>query len=165
MQIQYIYTINVQFCILQQLLKLSATNLNAKMKSTYKILPHPDKYPCVVLNNIIGSCNSVNYSMSVSTGVSNTSEFRYSHRNNEGDSGQIPRRQWNRSSPSNAATRKYSWNAHRIIFQISSCLWCYSKYIRDICQSSAESCTPMSCLHWGWWPSIWATVVRCKMVR
>ena len=31
----------------------------------------------------------VTNSMSVSTGVSNTSEFRYSHRNNEGDSGQV----------------------------------------------------------------------------
>ena len=41
----------------------------------------------------------------------------------------------------------------------------YSKHTRDICQGVAESCTPMSCLHWGWWPSIWATVVRCKMVR
>ena len=41
----------------------------------------------------------------------------------------------------------------------------YSKHTRDICQSAAESCTPMSCLQWGWWPSIWATVVRWKMVR
>ena len=34
-----------------------------------------------------------------------------------------------------------------------------------ICQGAAESCTSMSFLHWGWWPSNWATVVRCKMVR
>ena len=45
LQIQYIDTINVPFCILQQLLKLTATNLNAKMTSMYEILPHPDKYP------------------------------------------------------------------------------------------------------------------------
>ena len=37
-----------------------ATNLNAKMTSAYKILPHPDKYPWCVLNNIIGSYNSGN---------------------------------------------------------------------------------------------------------
>ena len=55
MQIQYIDTINVSFCILQQLLKLTATNLNVKMTSMYKILPHHDKYPWCVLNNIIGS--------------------------------------------------------------------------------------------------------------
>ena len=41
----------------------------------------------------------------------------------------------------------------------------YSNHTLDICQGAAESCTPMPCLHWGWWPSIWATVVRCKMVR
>ena len=58
-----------------------------------------------------------------------------------------------------------SWNGHRIGCQNCSCLWYYSKHIRDICQSAAESCTSMSCLHWGWWPSIWATVVKCKMVR
>ena len=55
LQIQYIDTINVPFCILQQLLKLTATNLNENMKSTYHILPHSDKYPWCVLNNIIGS--------------------------------------------------------------------------------------------------------------
>ena len=47
--------------------------------------------------------------------------------------------------------------------------WCpwsqYSKHARDICQGAAESCMPLSCLHWGWWPSIWATIVRCRMVR
>ena len=90
LQIQYIDAINVPFCILQQLLKLTATNLNAKMTSAYKILPHPHKYPWCVLNNIIGSYNPViTNSMSVSTGVSNISELRYSHRNNEGDSGQV----------------------------------------------------------------------------
>ena len=31
--------------LLQQLLKLMATNLNANMASAYKILPHSDKYP------------------------------------------------------------------------------------------------------------------------
>ena len=57
-------------------------------------------------------------------------------------------------------------NGHGIsYYQNCSCLWCYWKHIRDICQRAAESCTPMSCLHWGWWPSIWGTVVRCKMVR
>ena len=59
-------------------------------------------------------------------------------------------------------------------FSTSNCsvehpLWApwsqYSKHIRDICQGAAEFCMPMSCLHWGWWPSIWATVVRCKMIR
>ena len=40
-QIQYIDKINVPFCILQQLLRLTATNLNANMTSAYKILPHP----------------------------------------------------------------------------------------------------------------------------
>ena len=60
-------------------------------------------------------------------------------------------------------SRNWKWNG--ISYQNSSCLWYYSKHIRDICQGAAESCTPMSCLHWGWWPSIWATVVRCKMVR
>ena len=53
-----------------------------------------------------------------------------------------------------------SWNGHRM-----SCLWYYSKHVRDICHGAAESCTSMSFLHWGWWPSIWATVVRCKMIR
>ena len=43
LQIQYIDTINVPFCILKQLFKLTATNLNAIMTSTYKILPYPDK--------------------------------------------------------------------------------------------------------------------------
>ena len=76
-----------------------------------------------------------------------------------------PRRPWNRAFSSNPATRKCSWNGHRISYRNSSCLWYYSKHIRDICQGAAESCTPMSCLHWGWWTSIWATVVRCKMVR
>ena len=76
----------------------------------------------------------------VSTGVSKTSEFRYSHRNNEGDSGQVTSQPWNRASPSNPATRKYSWNGHRISCQNSSCLWYYSKHIMDICQSAAESC-------------------------
>ena len=42
--IQYIDTINVPFCLLQQLLKLTATNLNANMTSAYKILSHSDKY-------------------------------------------------------------------------------------------------------------------------
>ena len=60
LQIQYIATINVPFCILQQLLKLTATNLNANMTSARKILPHSDKYPWCVLNNIIGSYNSGN---------------------------------------------------------------------------------------------------------
>ena len=41
LQIQYIDTINVSFCILQLLLK-TATNLNGSMTSAYKILPHPD---------------------------------------------------------------------------------------------------------------------------
>ena len=57
-----------------------------------------------------------------------------------------------------------SRNGHGINYQNCSCLW-YSKHIRDICQGATESCTLMSFLHWGWWPSIWATVVRCKMVR
>ena len=39
------------FLILQQLLKLTATNFNASMTSMYKILPRPDKYPWCVLNN------------------------------------------------------------------------------------------------------------------
>ena len=51
LQIQYIDTINVPFCILQQLLKLMATNLNASMASAYKILPHTNKYPWCGLNN------------------------------------------------------------------------------------------------------------------
>ena len=42
LQIQYIGTINVSFCILQQLLTSTATNLNANMTSMYKILQHPD---------------------------------------------------------------------------------------------------------------------------
>ena len=58
-----------------------------------------------------------------------------------------------------------SRNRHRISYQNCNCLWYYSKHIRDICQGAAESCTSMSFLHWGWWPSIWATFVRCKMVR
>ena len=37
--------------MLQQLLKLMATNLNASMTSAYMILPHPAKYPWCVLNN------------------------------------------------------------------------------------------------------------------
>ena len=37
-----------------------------------------------------------------------------------------------------------SWKGHRIICQNCSCLWYYSKLIRDICQGAAESCTPMS---------------------
>ena len=48
---------------------------------------------------------------------------------------------------------------------VAACQWCYSNHTRNICQGAAESCTPMSCLHWDWWPSIWAAVVRCKMVR
>ena len=76
-----------------------------------------------------------------------------------------PRRPCNRASPSNPATRKYSWIGHRISCQNISCLWYYSKHIMDICQGAAESCTSMSFLHWGWWPSIWATVIRRKMVR
>ena len=59
LQIQYIDTINVQICILQQLLKLTATNLNANMTSAYTILPHSEKYPWCVLN-IIGSYYSSN---------------------------------------------------------------------------------------------------------
>ena len=51
LQIQYIDTINVRFWILQELLKLTATNLNANMTSAYKILAHPDTYPWCVLNN------------------------------------------------------------------------------------------------------------------
>ena len=51
LRIQYTDTINVPFCKLQQLLKLTATNFNARMTSAYKILPHPDKYPWCVLNN------------------------------------------------------------------------------------------------------------------
>ena len=54
-QIQYINTINVPFCILQQLLKLTATKLNANMTSAYS-----DKYPWCVLNNIIGCYYSGN---------------------------------------------------------------------------------------------------------
>ena len=45
LQIQYIDAIIVPFCILQQLLKLMATNLNANMTSAYKILSYPDKCP------------------------------------------------------------------------------------------------------------------------
>ena len=41
----------------------------------------------------------------------------------------------------------------------------YSKHTRDICHGAPESCTPMSNLHWGWWLSIWAPVIRCKMIR
>ena len=51
MQIQYIDTFNVPFFILQQLFKLTATNLNASLTSMYKILPHPDEYPWCVWNN------------------------------------------------------------------------------------------------------------------
>ena len=51
LQIRYIDRINVSFCMLQQLLKLTATNVNASMTSEYKILPHPDKYTCCLLNN------------------------------------------------------------------------------------------------------------------
>ena len=58
-----------------------------------------------------------------------------------------------------------SWNGHRISCQNYSCLRDYSKHIRDICEGAAESCTPMSCLYWGWLPSIWRTVLRCKIVR
>ena len=57
-----------------------------------------------------------------------------------------------------------SKTVHGISYQNCSCLWYYSKHIRDICQGAAESCTSMSFLHWDWWTSIWATVVRCKMV-
>ena len=57
-----------------------------------------------------------------------------------------------------------SGNRHGISCQNCSCLWCYSKHTRDICQGAAESCA-MSRLHWGCWSSIWATVVRCNMVR
>ena len=60
LQIQYIDTINVPFCILQQLLKLMATNLNADMISAYKILLHSDKIPWFALNNIIDSYYSGN---------------------------------------------------------------------------------------------------------
>ena len=60
LQIQYIDTIKVPFFILQQLLKLMATNLNVNMTLAYKILPHPDKYPRFVLKNIKGSYNSGN---------------------------------------------------------------------------------------------------------
>ena len=52
--------------------------------------------------------------MSISTGVSNTSEFRYSPRNNEWIQVRWPRRPWNRAFPSDLTTRKYSWNGHRI---------------------------------------------------
>ena len=41
LEIQHIDTINVPFCILQQLLKLMASNLNASMTSAYKILAAP----------------------------------------------------------------------------------------------------------------------------
>ena len=57
-----------------------------------------------------------------------------------------------------------SRNGHGISCQNCSCLRYYSKHNRDICQGSAESFTSMSFLHWGWWPSIWATVVRCKIM-
>ena len=53
LQIQYIDKINVSFCILQNLLKLTATNLNASIASAYKILPHPGKYSWCVLNNCL----------------------------------------------------------------------------------------------------------------
>ena len=45
LHMQYIDTVNVPFCIIQQLLKLRATNLNANMTLAYKILPHSDKHP------------------------------------------------------------------------------------------------------------------------
>ena len=51
---------NVSFRFLQQLLKMMATNLNASMTSVYKILPHHDKYPWCVLDNIIDSYYSGN---------------------------------------------------------------------------------------------------------
>ena len=115
LKIKYIDTINVPVCILQQLLKLTATNLNASMTSAYKNLPHPDKYPWCDLKNWLHGR-------------------------------QVPYlKQW--SIP--YGVREDS----------------YSNHTRDICQGAAESCTPMSCLHWGCWPSIWATIVRCKMVR
>ena len=57
---EYIDTINVPFCILQQFLKMTATNLYANMTSAYKILPHSEKYPGCVLNKIIGSYYSGN---------------------------------------------------------------------------------------------------------
>ena len=60
LQIQYIDTINVPFCILQQLLKLTTTTLNANMTSACKVLPHSNKYPWCILNNIIGSYYSGN---------------------------------------------------------------------------------------------------------
>ena len=151
LQIQYIDTINVSFCSLQQLLRLTATNLNAKMTSTFKILPHPDKYPF-----ILGSQTRVNLDILIE--IMKGIQVRW------------PRRPWNRASPSNTATRKFtcvwdpSTNGHGISYQNCSCLWYYSKHIRDICKGAAKSCTSMSFLHWDWWPSIWATVVRCKMV-
>ena len=43
-----------------------------------------------------------------------------------------------------------SRNGHGISCLNCSCLWYYSKHIRDICQGAAESCTSMSFLHWGW---------------
>ena len=45
----------------------------------------------------------VTNSMSGSTGVSNTSEFRYSHRNNEGDSGQVTSQAMEKGLPFNPA--------------------------------------------------------------
>ena len=42
-----------------------------------------------------------------------------------------------------------SRNGHEISCQNCSCLWYYSKHIRDICQGMAESCMPMLSLHWG----------------
>ena len=73
---------------------------------------------------------------------------------------------------------KYSWfvlsnwlHGHQVpylkLFTGASlgCVVSHSKHTRDICQGAAESCTPMSWLHWGWWTSTWATVIRCKMLR
>ena len=43
-----------------------------------------------------------------------------------------------------------SWNGHRISCQNCSCLWYYSKHIRDICQDAAESCMPChACIEVG----------------
>ena len=86
LQIECIDTINVPFCILQQLLKLAATNLNASMAW---ILSHPDKYPWYALIISQEATILATNSMSVSTGVQTQVTLDIPIENNEGNSGQL----------------------------------------------------------------------------
>ena len=159
LQLQYIDTINVPTCILQQLLKLTVT-------STLKWGGAPSCCIHILSRTAKGTPP---FSVDVRNHLNAVFPGRWI-----GRGGPIPRPA---RSPDLNPLHYFLWGylkwlvfntpvetAMEYLPRIVAAMILFKTYQwYTICHGGAESCKP-SCLHWGWWPLIWATVVGCKMV-